>query len=66
MSWKPEETCCKLASSKRPLGDDGVKNPTILTWLQKENLKRETQSLLIAAQNNALRTNYIKIEIDNK
>ena len=30
----------------------------------KGNLKRETESLLIAAQNNAKRTNYIKTEID--
>ena len=29
-----------------------------------ENLKRETESLLIAAQNNAIRTNYIKEKID--
>ena len=36
------------------------------TWtsLRKENLKRETESLLIAAQNNAIRTNYIKARID--
>ena len=30
------------------------------TWLKKENLKRETVSLLIARQNNAIRTNHIK------
>ena len=34
------------------------------TWLRKENLKRETKSLLIAAQNNAVRTNHIKARID--
>ena len=34
------------------------------TWLRKENLKREIKSLLIAAQNNAIRTNYIKAKID--
>ena len=34
------------------------------TWLRKRNLKRETESLLIAAQNNAIRTNYIKARID--
>ena len=27
------------------------------TWLRKGNLKRETESLLIATQNNAVRTN---------
>ena len=34
------------------------------TWLKKRNLKRVTQSLLIAAQNNAQRTNNIKARID--
>ena len=34
------------------------------TWLRNENLKRETESLLIAAQNNAIRTNFIKARID--
>ena len=35
------------------------------TWLQKENLKWETESLLIAAENNDLKTNYIEEKIDN-
>ena len=30
------------------------------TWKRKRNFKRETESLLIAAQNNALRTINIK------
>ena len=34
------------------------------TWLRKGNLKRETESLLIAAQNNAIKTNHIKARID--
>ena len=34
-------------------------------WLRKGNLKRETESLLIVAQNNAIITNYIKSKIDN-
>ena len=33
-------------------------------WLRKENLKGETESLLIAAQNNVIRTNNIKMRID--
>ena len=33
------------------------------TWLRKGNFKRETGSLLIAAQNNAVRTNHIKARI---
>ena len=34
------------------------------TWLRKENLKRETESLLIAAQNSATRSNHIKGRTD--
>ena len=34
------------------------------TWLSKWNLKRETESLLIAAQNNAVRNNHMKVRID--
>ena len=34
------------------------------TWLRKGNLKRETESLQIAAQGNAIRTNHIKARID--
>ena len=34
------------------------------TWLRKGNLKRETEYLLIAAQDNAIRTNHIKARID--
>ena len=33
-------------------------------WLRKGNFKRETESLLIAAQDNAVRTNHIKTRID--
>ena len=34
------------------------------TWQRKGNLQRETESLLIAAQDNAIRTNQIKARID--
>ena len=34
------------------------------TWLRKGNFKREKESLLITAQNNAIRTNHIKARID--
>ena len=33
-------------------------------WLRKGNLKRETESLLITAQNNAIRTIHIQVSID--
>ena len=33
-------------------------------WLRKGNLKRETEFLPIAAQNNVIRTNHIKAKID--
>ena len=33
-------------------------------WLRKGNHKRETESLLIAAQNKAIRSNYVKARID--
>ena len=33
-------------------------------WLRKENFERETESLQIAAQNNAVRTNHIKARIE--
>ena len=34
------------------------------TWLRKGNFKRETESFLIATQDNAVRTNHIKARID--
>ena len=34
------------------------------TWPRKGNFKRETESLLMAAQNSAIRTNHIKSRID--
>ena len=33
-------------------------------WLRKGNLRRETESLLIAAENNAMTTNHVKAKID--
>ena len=41
-----------------------ISHDKIWTWLRKGNFKRETESLLIAAQNNAIRTNHIKERID--
>ena len=41
-----------------------ISNEKTWTWLRKGNLTRKTEVLLIAAQNNAISTNYIKTIID--
>ena len=41
-----------------------ISHEKIWTWLRKGNLKKETESLLIAAQNNPIKTNHIKVRID--
>ena len=33
-------------------------------WLQKSDLKTETEALIFAAQEQALRTNYVKCKVD--
>ena len=43
---------------------DNISPEKIRLWLKEGNFKRKTESLLIAAQNNALRTNHIKARID--
>ena len=43
---------------------NNVSHQKTWTWLRKGNLKRETESLLIAAQDNAIKTNHIKARID--
>ena len=47
-------------NSKRQTGE--ISHEKNLTWLRKVDLKSETEPLLIAAQNNTLRTNCIKEE----
>ena len=42
---------------------NNISHQKIWTWLRKGNL-RETESLLIATQDNAIRTNHIKARID--
>ena len=46
---------------KRLIND--ISHKKMWMWLRKGNLKRETESLMIAAQNNAIRTNHIKARI---
>ena len=43
---------------------NNISRQKIWTWLRKGNFKRETESLLIAAQDNAIWTNHIKAKID--
>ena len=43
---------------------NNVSHNKTLTWLRKGNFKRETESLLIAAQDSAIRTNHIRARID--
>ena len=43
---------------------NNISHDKIWTWLRKEKFKRETESLLIAAQDNAVRINHIKARID--
>ena len=42
----------------------GISQEKTRTLLRKGNLKREAESLLVAAQNNAIRTNHIKARVD--
>ena len=43
---------------------DTISHDKTRTWLRKGNSMRETESILIAAQNNTIRTNHIKAIID--
>ena len=44
--------------------ENNISHQKTWTWLRKGKLKRETESLLIAAQDNAIRINHIKARID--
>ena len=41
-----------------------ISHEKTLIWLRKGNLKRESESLLITARNNAIKTSYVKAKID--
>ena len=43
---------------------NNISHQKTLTWLRNGKLKRETESLLISAQDNVMRTNHIKARID--
>ena len=57
--WEEKQLCGRF---KRPIND--ISHEKTWTWLRKGHFKRETESLLIAAQNNVVRTNHIKARID--
>ena len=41
-----------------------VRNEQACVWLQNGDLKRETESLIVAAQNQSIRTSLVKAKID--
>ena len=51
---------------KYKMKDIYISHDKTWTWLRKGNFKRETESLLMAAQNSAIRTNHIKARVDKK
>ena len=57
--WEGKQLCGRF---KRLINN--ISHNKTWTWLSIGKLKRETESLLIAAQNNAIRTNNIKVGID--
>ena len=43
---------------------DEVKSEQSWVWLHNRDLKRETENLIVAAQNQSIRTNLVKAKID--
>ena len=43
---------------------NNISHDKICTWLRNGKFKRERESLLIVTQDNAMRTNHIKVRID--
>ena len=41
-----------------------VRSDQCWAWLQNEDLKKKTESLIVAAQNQSIRTNLVKAKID--
>ena len=48
----------------RQLNEEGLDPVSSWNWLHQQNLKKETEGLIVAAQDQALRTNYVKKMID--
>ena len=57
--WEGKQLYCRF---KRLINNISLQKTW--TWLRKGNFKRKTESFLIAAQDNAIRTNHIKSRID--
>ena len=57
--WEKKQLCGRC---KRIINN--ISHQKTWTWLREGNLKRETESLQIAAQDNAIRTNHINARID--
>ena len=55
---------CQEEREEEDLSASNISYEKTLMWQRKGNLTRETWSLLIAALNNVIRTNYIKARID--
>ena len=43
-----------------------VRSDQCWAWLENGDLKRETESLIVAAQNQSIRTNLVKAKIDKR
>ena len=62
ITWKQKWEEQLYGRFKRPMNN--ISHEKTWTWLRKGNFKKETESLLTVAQNNAIRTNQIKPRID--
>ena len=49
---------------QRQIAEAGVDTEASWSWLTHQDLKKETEGMILAAQDQALRTNYIKCKID--
>ncbi|XP_063689225.1 uncharacterized protein LOC134822247 [Bolinopsis microptera] len=62
---RKEKWTAKVMHGQFPRQMMGIADPlTSWNWLTQQDLKKETEGLLIAAQDQALRTNYVKHRID--
>ena len=61
---RKEKWTGKVLHGQYPRQMTNVADNSSWNWLTEQDLKKETEGLLIAAQDQALRTNYIKYKID--